>query len=103
MRSHFIAKVSPLKRASNLLGWGRRASAILDLQTPQRSGSKRIADLLDAIRSAPGRIAIALTHRNFRLLWMGALTSSVGTGMQKGARGGLIRAEAAPPGAFFLC
>ena len=84
------------------MGWGRRASAMLDLQTPQRSGSKRIADLLNVIRSAPGRIAIALTHRNFRLLWMGALTSSVGTWMQKVAQAWLIVAMAGPGSAFFL-
>ena len=35
--------------------------------------------LLDVVRSAPRRIAIALTYRNFRLLWMGALASSIGT------------------------
>jgi MFS family permease len=46
--------------------------------------------LLDFIRSGPGRVAIALTHRNFRLLWMGALTSSVGTWMQKVAQAWLI-------------
>jgi len=78
------------------------ATTMLALQTPQRSGSKRIADLLDAIRSAPGRIAIALTHRNFRLLWMGALTSSVGTWMQKVAQAWLIVAMAGPESAFFL-
>ena len=78
------------------------ATTMLALQTPQRSGSKRIADLLDAIRSAPGRIAIALTHRNFRLLWMGALTSSVGTWMQKVAQAWLIVAMTGPASAFFL-
>jgi hypothetical protein len=39
--------------------------------------------LRNRINEAGSRIAIALTHRNFRLLWMGALTSSIGTWMQK--------------------
>ena len=33
---------------------------------------------------------MALTHRNFRLLWLGALTSSIGTWMQKVAQAWLI-------------
>jgi MFS family permease len=42
------------------------------------------------INAAATRIAVALTHRNFRLLWMGALTSSIGTWMQKVAQAWLI-------------
>jgi Transmembrane secretion effector len=42
--------------------------------------------LLDGVRSSPGRIAAALTHRNFRLLWIGALVSSIGTWMQRVAQ-----------------
>ena len=42
------------------------------------------------INTAATRIAVALTHRNFRLLWMGALTSSIGTWMQKVAQAWLI-------------
>lgn len=47
-------------------------------------------DLSDAIRSAPGRIAVALAYGNFRLLWIGALTSSIGTWMQRVAQAWLI-------------
>ena len=35
-------------------------------------------------------MAVALTHRNFRLLWMGALGSSIGTWVQKVAQAWLI-------------
>jgi predicted MFS family arabinose efflux permease len=63
---------------------------MLALQTPQRLGCRRFVDLLDVIRSAPGRVAIALTHRNFLFLWMGALISSIGTWMQKVAQAWLI-------------
>jgi MFS family permease len=59
-------------------------------------------DLLDVFRSAPGRIAIALIHRNFRLLWMGALTSSIGTWMQKVAEAWLIVTMTGSRSAFFL-
>lgn len=59
-------------------------------------------DLLDVVRSAPGRIAIALTHRNFRLLWMGAFTSSIGTWMQKVAQAWLIVTMTGSRSAFFL-
>jgi MFS family permease len=58
--------------------------------------------LLDFIRSGPGRIAIALTHRNFRLLWMGALTSSTGTWMQRVAQAWLIVTMTGSRSAFFL-
>jgi predicted MFS family arabinose efflux permease len=78
------------------------ASMMLALQTPQRLGSRRSVDLLDVFRSAPGRIAIALTHRNFRLLWMGAFTSSIGTWMQKVAQAWLVITMAGSRSAFFL-
>jgi predicted MFS family arabinose efflux permease len=74
----------------------------LALQTPRRLGRGWFVELLDVIRSAPGRIAIALTHRNFRLLWMGALTSSSGTWMQKVAQAWLIVTTTGSRSAFFL-
>jgi MFS family permease len=46
--------------------------------------------LRNRINAAATRIAVALTHRNFRLLWLGALTSSIGTWMQKVAQAWLI-------------
>ena len=58
--------------------------------------------LLDFIRSGPSRIAIALTHRNFRLLWMGALMSSIGTWMQKVAQAWLIITMTGSRSALFL-
>ena len=61
-----------------------------------------IGSLLDTVRSAPGRIAVALTHRNFRLLWMGALTSSIGTWMQKVAQAWLIVTMTGSRSAFYL-
>ena len=58
--------------------------------------------LRDFVRSGPGRIAIALTHRNFRLLWMGALMSSIGTWMQKVAQAWLIITMTGSRSALFL-
>jgi Transmembrane secretion effector len=58
--------------------------------------------LHDVIRTAAGRIAAALGHRNFRLLWIGALTSSIGTWMQKLAQAWLILTIAGSRSAFFL-
>jgi MFS family permease len=58
--------------------------------------------LRDRIKAAPARIAIALTHRNFRLLWLGALTSSIGTWMQKVAQAWLIVTLTDANSAFYL-
>jgi MFS family permease len=58
--------------------------------------------VLNLIRSRPGRIAIALTNRNFRLLWIGALTSSIGTWMQKVAQSWLIITMTGSRSALFL-
>ena len=102
MRSHLIAENSPPREAPDLSGSRSRTSTMLALQTPQRLRCRRSIDLLGAVRSAPGRIVIALTHRNFRLLWMGALTSSIGTWMQKVAQAWLIVAMTGPGSAFFL-
>jgi MFS family permease len=54
------------------------------------------------INEAGSRIAIALTHRNFRLLWLGALTSSIGTWMQKVAQAWLIVTMTGSSSAFYL-
>ena len=69
-----------------------------------RSAARRstTVSLLDVVRSVAGRIAIALSHRNFRLLWISALGSSVGTWMQKVAQGWLIVTIAGSSSAFFL-
>ena len=42
------------------------------------------------LSTAARRLAAALTYRDFRLLWFGALTSSIGTWMQKVAQAWLI-------------
>ena len=76
-----------------------------DRHKPQRLSpirSCRVAGLIDVIGSAPGRMAIALTYRNFRLVWMGAFTSSIGTWMQKVAQAWLIVTMTRPRSAFFL-
>ena len=75
---------------------------MLVLQILPRSGCRRFVDLLGVIRWVSDRIAIALTHRNFRILWMGALTSSIGTWMQKVAQAWLIVTMTGPRSAFFL-
>ena len=56
------------------------------------------AHLLTAAR----RIAAALTYRDFRLLWCGALTSSIGTWMQKVAQAWLIVTLSGSQSAFYL-
>ncbi len=47
-------------------------------------------------------MAAALTYRDFRLLWFGALTSSIGTWMQKVAQAWLIVTLTGSASAFFL-
>ena len=56
------------------------------------------AHLLTAAR----RIAAALTYRDFRLLWFGALTSSIGTWMQRVAQAWLIVTLTGTQSAFYL-
>lgn len=52
--------------------------------------------------AAARRLAAALTYRDFRLLWFGALTSSIGTWMQKVAQAWLIVTLTDTRSAFFL-
>ena len=47
-------------------------------------------------------MTVALTHRNFRLLWLGALTSSIGTWMQRVAQAWLIVTLSGSSSAFYL-
>jgi MFS family permease len=58
--------------------------------------------LLTRINVAAARMTVALTHRNFRLLWLGALTSSIGTWMQKVAQAWLIVTLSGSSSAFYL-
>jgi MFS family permease len=60
--------------------------------------------VLDRSRSSQGlsRIAAALTYRDFRVLWIGAFTSSIGTWMQKVAQSWLVLTIAGSSSAFFL-
>jgi MFS family permease len=48
------------------------------------------------------RMAAALTYRDFRVLWFGAFTSTIGTWMQKVAQNWLVLTLAGPSSAFFL-
>jgi MFS family permease len=52
--------------------------------------------------TAARRIAAALAYRDFRLLWFGALTSSIGTWMQKVAQAWLIVTLTESRSAFYL-
>src|SRR6187200_255906 len=52
--------------------------------------------------SALGRIAAALTYRDFRVLWFGAFTSTIGTWMQKVAQSWLVLTITGSSSAFFL-
>jgi len=99
MSSLLIAENSSWRGTPDLFGHG---GIRLALQIRLCLGSRWFGDLLNVIRSAPGRIAIALTHRNFRLLWMGALTSSIGTWMQKVAQVWLIVTITGSRSGFFL-
>ena len=60
--------------------------------------------MLDRPRPYHGlsRIAAALTYRDFRVLWTGAFTSSIGTWMQKVAQSWLVLTIAGSSSAFFL-
>jgi MFS family permease len=58
--------------------------------------------LQNRLSEAAERITVALTHRNFRLLWLGALTSSIGTWMQKVAQAWLIVTMTGASSAFYL-
>jgi len=57
------------------------------LSTPAASSPEPASD---APRSWAGRVAGALTHRDFRLLWLAALGSTIGTWMQKFAQSWLV-------------
>jgi MFS family permease len=48
------------------------------------------------------RLAAALTYRDFRVLWMGAFTSSIGTWMQKVAQNWLVLTITGTSSAFYL-
>jgi MFS family permease len=54
------------------------------------------------VLAAGRRLAAALTYRDFRLLWFGALTSSIGTWMQKVAQAWLIVTLTGAASPFFL-
>ena len=48
------------------------------------------------------RLAAALHYRDFRVLWIGAFTSSIGTWMQRVTQNWLVLTIAGPSSAFFL-
>ena len=48
------------------------------------------------------RLAAALTYRDFRVLWIGAFTSSIGTWMQKVAQNWLVLTITGTSSAFYL-
>lgn len=52
--------------------------------------------------SALRRIAAALTYRDFRILWFGAFTSTIGTWMQRVAQSWLVLTITGTSSAFFL-
>ena len=52
--------------------------------------------------TALGRIAAALTYRDFRVLWFGAFLSTIGTWMQKVAQNWLVLTITGTSSAFFL-
>ena len=58
--------------------------------------------MLALVLQAGRRVAAALTYRDFRLLWSGALVSSIGTWMQKVAQAWLIVTLTQSASAFYL-
>ena len=52
--------------------------------------------------SALHRLGAALTYRDFRVLWLGAFTSTIGTWMQKVAQNWLVLTMTGSASAFFL-
>jgi len=58
--------------------------------------------LLALVLQAGRRVAAALAYRDFRLLWVGALLSSIGTWMQKVAQAWLIVSLTTTASAFYL-
>ena len=58
--------------------------------------------MLALVTQAGRRVAAALTYRDFRLLWAGALLSSIGTWMQKVAQAWLIVTLTGTASAFYL-
>jgi len=56
----------------------------------------------EAIHTGLRRMAAALTYRDFRVLWFGAFTSTIGTWMQKVAQSWLVLTIAGSSSAFFL-
>jgi len=61
-----------------------------------------VGALLALVLQAGRRVAAALAYRDFRLLWFGALVSSIGTWMQKVAQAWLIVTLTGGASAFFL-
>jgi MFS family permease len=63
-----------------------------------------VHDPLRAPLSSPvlSRIAIALTYRDFRVLWTGAFASSIGTWMQRVAQNWLVLTLTGSASAFYL-
>src|SRR5262245_59891385 len=55
-----------------------------------------------SLRDPALRVAAALTYRDFRVLWLGALTSSIGTWMQKVAQNWLVLTLAGASSALYL-
>src|SRR5215203_3505593 len=58
--------------------------------------------LVALVTQAGRRVAAALAYRDFRLLWLGALVSSIGTWMQKVSQAWLIVTLTDTTSAFFL-
>ena len=58
--------------------------------------------MLDTRVAPLHRIAAALTYRDFRMLWLGAATSSIGTWMQRVAQNWLVLTLAGTASAFYL-
>ena len=73
-------------QGGNTLGAGLVGGMVATLLPPPANPAERHALNEEPLR----RIAAALTYRDFRLLWAGAFTSSIGTWMQSLAENWLV-------------
>jgi MFS family permease len=80
----------------------RKGSPFTVAHQASTAGRDTISALLALVLHAGRRVAAALTYRDFRLLWSGALVSSIGTWMQKVAQAWLIVTLTASGSAFYL-
>ena len=87
MRNHLIAAKSPGEKL-RLVGIAHPCKREAGSANTSAFALWAVSEPLDVIRSAPRRIAIALTYRNFRLLSMGLSHPALAHGCKRWRRPG---------------